>query len=88
MKKLIFIIFMLILGGIAYGFYTKNYTDQAQGERIIGLSILATSFILMPLFIYHRWKGKDIRNYMLTKENLDKMTKKNSPKDRKNTENQ
>ncbi|SFU28568.1 hypothetical protein SAMN05216480_101380 [Pustulibacterium marinum] len=80
MKKVIVILFILILGAIIYGFYTKNYIDVAQGERIIGISILATSFILMPLFIYHRWKGKDIRNYMLTKENLDKMNQKDDQK--------
>lgn len=88
MKKIILILFIAILTAIVYGFYVKHTGATQQGDRIIGLGILATSFVLMPLFIYHRWKGKDIRNYMLTKENLDKMNKKNNPERDKNTENQ
>ena len=30
-------------------------------------------FHCFPLFAYYRWKDKDIRDYMLTQENLDKM---------------
>jgi hypothetical protein len=27
----------------------------------------------MPVFIYHRWKNKNVKDYMLTKENIEKM---------------
>jgi hypothetical protein len=27
----------------------------------------------MPLFIYHRWKNRSVKDYMLTKENIKKM---------------
>ena len=30
-------------------------------------------FVVFPLFSYYRWKDKDPKDYMLTKENLDKM---------------
>jgi len=30
-------------------------------------------FVVFPLFSYYTWKDKDVKNYMLTKENLDKM---------------
>ena len=31
----------------------------------------------MPLFLYHRWKGKRLEDYTLTKEKMDKMKDKN-----------
>jgi hypothetical protein len=27
----------------------------------------------LPLFLYHRWKDKDIRDYTLTEENYERM---------------
>ncbi|GLB48771.1 hypothetical protein [Neptunitalea lumnitzerae] len=83
MKRLIQIVFFLIIGGVIYGTYTLISGDKVNGDRIMGICVLATSFILMPLFIYHRWKGKDIRNYMLTKENLDKMNDSSGEKNKK-----
>ena len=77
MKYIITFVFIAICIAFITGFYFKATTEtQVMGERVIGLSVLATSFILMPLFIYHRWKGKKIEDYMLSKENLDKMNKK------------
>ena len=58
--------------GMGVGFYVRT-SDQATGDIVIGLSILTGTFILMPLFIYHRWKNRKVKDYMLTKENLDKM---------------
>ena len=63
----------LILIAIITGFGYKLTGDDLTGDRIIGIAVLAGAFILMPCFIYHRWKGKDLKNYMLTDENLRKM---------------
>ena len=38
---------------------------DTNGEIIIGISVLCVAFILMPLFIYHRYKGKDLSNFIL-----------------------
>ena len=57
---------------MAAGFYVKSF-DEATGDIIIGLSILAGTFVLMPLFIYHRWKNRKVKDYMLTRENIEKM---------------
>ncbi|TRZ45924.1 hypothetical protein [Robertkochia solimangrovi] len=73
MKRLIQILFLLIVLGIITGYVFKWKNDDETGDIFIGISILVTSFILMPLFIFHRGKGKKIQDYMLTKENLDKM---------------
>ena len=44
-----------------------------MAERFIGGGIAGLFFIWMPLFIYHRWKNRSIQDYMLTKENIDRM---------------
>jgi hypothetical protein len=36
----------------------------------------------MPLFIYNRWKNKDIKDYMLTEESIKKMSAYNNSKDK------
>lgn len=76
MKWIIRILFVLILASIAVGYYFKNVGNHILGDRMVGLAILASAFILMPLFIYHRSKGKNLKDYMFTQENLNKMHKK------------
>ena len=47
--------------------------DVSFSEKLIGFGVLGLFLIVLPLFSYYRWKDKDVRDYMLTKENLDKM---------------
>ena len=78
MKYILWICFIIMLGGFGVGFYIKIIeTNPELGDKIIGLSVLFSTFIFMPLFLYHRWKGKDIKDYVLDKEKLDEMRKKN-----------
>lgn len=42
-------------------------------QKLIGFGVIGIFFIVFPLFSYYRWKGKSMKDYMLTKENLDKM---------------
>lgn len=67
---------ILILIAIGVGFYYRTYEDVLLGDQIIGLAVLASAFILMPIFLYVRWKGKRLQDYTLTKENMDKMRDK------------
>ncbi|MDN6310351.1 MAG: hypothetical protein ACTHY4_03460 [Flavobacteriaceae bacterium] len=78
MRTLIKIVIIIIAISFGVGFYMKAYEDVKTGEVIIGLSVLASSFILMPLFLYHRWKGKKLEDYTLTKERLDQMKDKDT----------
>ena len=59
--------------GIASGYYISNALDYALGQKIIGFSVLGGVVVYMPLFLYHRWKGKALKDYTLTPENLNKM---------------
>lgn len=65
-----------ILIAIGVGFYVRTFDDEATGDVIIGIAVLASAFILMPIFLYVRWKGKSLKDYTLTKENMDRMKDK------------
>ncbi|EPR70096.1 hypothetical protein ADIWIN_3959 [Winogradskyella psychrotolerans RS-3] len=47
--------------------------DLKYSQKLVGFGVLGLFFIVFPLFSYYRWKDKDVKDYMLTKENLDKM---------------
>ncbi|MDX1544214.1 MAG: hypothetical protein R3214_09735 [Christiangramia sp.] len=64
---------ILILIAIAVGFYFRLTGDVLTGDRIIGISVLVSAFILMPVFLYVRWKGKRLKDYTLSEENMKKM---------------
>ena len=69
MKYIILIVFLVSFGSILCGFLLE--VDYAQ--KLIGYGVLGIVILVFPLFSYYRWKDKDIKDYMLTKENLDKM---------------
>lgn len=73
MKYILKTLFIAIIIAVGIGYYYKNTGDHLTGDKMVGIGILAASFILMPLFIYHRWKGKKVKDYMLNEENLKKM---------------
>ena len=79
MKLLLKILLLIDIIGLCIGFYIKS-ENLAQGELIIGLSLVLGFFIVMPLFIYHRWKNKNVKDYMLSKENILKMREYNDSK--------
>ena len=69
MKYIIFILFLASFGSIITGFFLESVYSQ----KLIGFGVLGLFFLVFPLFSYYRWKDKDVKDYMLTKENLDKM---------------
>lgn len=72
MKYFLIILFIAIVAALITGYYIKP-DDPKTGDLLIGLSISGLFLVLMPLFIYHRWKNKNVKDYMLTKENIEKM---------------
>lgn len=69
MKYLIWILFIASVALIIVGFFTS----EAYSQKLIGFGTVGLFFLVFPLFSYYRWKGKKLEDYMLTKENLDKM---------------
>jgi uncharacterized membrane protein len=74
------ILLIAVFTGMGIGFYVKS-SDEKLGHLIIGTSIVVGVFVLMPVFIYHRWKDKNVQDYMLTKESIERM--RNFQKDNK-----
>ncbi len=72
-NTIIKILSFLIAIAIAIGFYYRMDDQIILGDRIIGVAVLASVFILMPIFLYHRWKGKKLKDYTLSEENFKKM---------------
>jgi len=64
MKTVLKLLLFLVLGLIMYGYYLNSSAGGA-GEKFIGVGVVVFAFILMPLFIYQRYKNKDLRNYSI-----------------------
>ena len=79
MKILVKILSYIVFTGLFFGIFSKELLDDRLGDVIIGVSVLVGTFIFMPLFLAHRWKGKKLKDYTLSDENLKKM-KENSGK--------
>jgi hypothetical protein len=76
MKPLIWILLIASLGSMLTGFIINSeYSEQLIGSGVVGLFI-----VVFPLFSYYRWKDKKVSEYMLTKENLEKMRDLNDKK--------
>ena len=69
MKYLILLLAILSFGGVFYGFLVESEASQ----KFIGFGVVGIFFFVIPLFSYFRWKDRDVKDYMITKENLDKM---------------
>ncbi|WP_298901488.1 hypothetical protein [uncultured Psychroserpens sp.] len=77
MKYIILIAFLASAASIICGFLI----DVEYSQKLIGFGVIGLFAVVFPLFGYYRWKGKDIKDYMLTQENLDKM--RENQKDKK-----
>lgn len=62
MKVVLRLLLVIALGLIGYGYYV-NSALAGSGEKFIGIGVLVFAFVLMPLFIYYRYRNKDLRNY-------------------------
>lgn len=78
--KLKYIIVLIVIASftsIIYGFQEKN-NDELFGHKLIGLGTVGLFLVAMPLFLIKESKGKKMKDYMLTKENIEKMQNKDS----------
>ncbi len=64
MKTLLKILFFIFIGGLIVGFYLQK-TNNENYQIVFGLDILFLSFILMPLFIFYRYKNGKYKKYVI-----------------------
>lgn len=72
MKPIHIITLIALLASIT-GIVCGLVLDVNYAQKLIGFGVVGLFLVVFPLFSYYRWKGKDVKDYMLTKENLDKM---------------
>ena len=63
MKKILIGLIAIIACLISFGYFQKN--NGLNGEKWIGIGVLLAAFVLMPLFLYSRFKNKETRERML-----------------------
>jgi membrane protein YdbS with pleckstrin-like domain len=69
LKYIIWLFFLASIGSIITGYFI----DESYSQKLIGFGVVMLFFIVFPLFSYYRWKDKKVEDYMITKENIDKM---------------
>lgn len=82
-KHIIVLVVLASFGGIVYGFTILD-NDPIFANKCIGFGTVGLFLIAMPLFLIKESKGKKVKDYMLTEENIRKMQGKAT----KNSENQ
>lgn len=60
LKVLLAVVFVLWSVGAYF-----HLTDNPASPKFIGFGVILLTLVLMPLFIYHRYKGKDLTKYSL-----------------------
>jgi hypothetical protein len=63
MKKVLIGLIVIIACLVSFGYFQKN--SGLNGEKWIGIGVLLAAFVLMPLFLYSRFKNKETRERML-----------------------
>lgn len=72
LKHIIVLIVLSSLGGIIYGFTIMD-ENSLLANKCIGFGTVGLFLLAMPLFLFKESKGKKVKDYMLTEENLRKM---------------
>ena len=72
MRWIILFLFFIFSSMILFGFYIKGNNMQ-YGDLLVGLGIAGGAFVVMPLFLFHRWRKRDVKDYMLTKDSFKKI---------------
>lgn len=71
-RYLVALIVLISVGGIIYGF-TLMETDESLANQYIGFGVVGLFLLAMPLFLVTESRGKNLKDYMLTDENIRKM---------------
>lgn len=83
-KYLVTAIVILSLGTIVYGFVVID-EQPALGNKCIGFGTVGLFLLAMPLFLITESRGKKVKDYMLTEDNIRKMREVEEKKTRKDS---
>ena len=72
LRYLVLLIVLASLGSIIYGF-TLLKDIPVTANKCIGFGVVGLFLLAMPLFLIVESRGKKMKDYMLTDENVRKM---------------
>ena len=72
LRHIIVLITLASFCSIIYGFYIMEELP-VKANKFIGFGTVGLFLIAMPLFLISAGKGKKVKDYMLTEENIRKM---------------
>ena len=72
MKILLKILFIIFILWMCVGIYMLN-TEHEKAEIVMGLGVFYLSFLLMPIFIYHRYKDGKYKKYQLNDQKIKEL---------------
>ena len=72
MKYILYTLFTSIILSTCYGFYIKT-ENEILANKFIGFSVVGFFLVWMPLFMFHRYKNKDLKKYMITDQTIKKI---------------
>ena len=64
MKNVVLVLFVIFLIWVGIGGYLE-YNEHPKGPIVMGLGVLYLSFILMPVFIYWRYRHGKYKKYII-----------------------
>ena len=68
MKAFIYILFILSIILILSGYLI----EEINSEKFIGAGTFMLFFIVIPLFLYYRWKNKTFKDFILKNDAIKK----------------
>jgi len=74
MKLVLKIVFIIFILWICIGLFLLK-TEHPKAEIVMGLGVFYLSFLLMPIFIYYRYKDGKYKKYQLNDEKLKELMK-------------
>jgi hypothetical protein len=74
LKKIIKVLLFINISLFFYGLYLQYISHDPFYQKIMGIGVLILVFILMPLFLYDRYKDKSIEDYRFKGFNQNKDT--------------
>ena len=81
-RSLIGLLAIGCLSAIVYGLIIQE-SQPVAGNSYIGFGVLFLLLVALPLFIFTEGKGKKVKDYMLTEENIRKMQPKTKKRPKK-----
>ena len=79
MKLLLKVLFAVFVVWLCVGIYLLQ-TQHPKAQVVMGLVVFYLSFVLMPIFIYYRYRDGKYKKYQLNDEKIRELLKNKDKK--------